>query len=203
LTVRAVVFDLGGVLERTPYLGVRELWEEKLGLRPGELEARTHGVWQAGAVGAISEREVHLRVGAVLGLDERQVDAFMRDLWTEYLGSLNAELASYCRGLRPRYRTAIISNSFVGARRREQERYHFDQITDLIVYSHEVGISKPDPRIYQLTCARLGVRPAEAVFVDDNQLMVDGARAVGMQAVLFEDNAQAIAEISERLRAAP
>jgi putative hydrolase of the HAD superfamily len=95
------------------------------------------------------------------------------------------------------------SNSFVGARRREQERYHFDEITDLIVYSHEVGISKPDPRIYQLACARLGVQPAETVFLDDNQLMVDGARAVGMQAVLFEDNAQAIAAVEACLRAAP
>jgi glucose-1-phosphatase len=203
VAVRAVVFDIGGVLERTPYLGVRELWEEKLGLRPGELAARTDGVWQAGAVGAVSEQEVHHRVGALLDLDERQVDAFMRDLWTEYLGSLNVELAEYCRGLRPGYRTAIISNSFVGARRREQERYHFDEITDLIVYSHEVGISKPDPRIYQLACARLGVQPAETVFLDDNQLMVDGARAVGMQAVLFEDNAQAIAAVEACLRAAP
>jgi putative hydrolase of the HAD superfamily len=61
---------------------------------------------------------------------------------------------------------------------------------------------KPDPRIYRLACARLGVRPAETVFVDDNELMVDGARAVGIQAVLFEDNAQAIAAIEDRLRAA-
>jgi epoxide hydrolase-like predicted phosphatase len=203
LAVRAVVFDIGGVLELTPYLGVRERWEEKLGLQPGELDARTRGVWEAGSVGALSEREVTLRVGELLGLDETQVEAFMRDLWTEYLGSLNVELAEYCRGLRPRYQTAIISNSFVGARTREQERYHFDEITDLIVYSHEVGISKPDPRIYQLACARLGVRPGETVFVDDNQLMVDGARAARIQAILFEDNAQAIAEIEDRLQARP
>jgi epoxide hydrolase-like predicted phosphatase len=203
LAVRAVVFDIGGVLEFTPYLGVRERWEEQLGLQPGELDARTRGVWEAGSVGALSEREVTLRVGELLGLDETQVEAFMRDLWTEYLGSLNVELAEYCRGLRPRYQTAIISNSFVGARTREQERYHFDEITDLLVYSHEVGIAKPDPRIYQLACARLGVRPGETVFVDDNQLMVDGARAAGIQAILFEDNAQAIAEIEDRLRARP
>ncbi|HVD14610.1 MAG TPA: HAD family phosphatase [Actinomycetota bacterium] len=203
MAVRAVVFDIGGVLEFTPYLGVRERWEEQLGLQPGELDARTRGVWEAGSVGALSEREVTLRVGGLLGLDETQVEAFMRDLWTEYLGSLNVELAEYCRGLRPRYQTAIISNSFVGARTREQERYHFDEITDLLVYSHEVGIAKPDPRIYQLACARLGVRPGETVFVDDNQLMVDGARAAGIQAILFEDNAQAIAEIEDRLRARP
>jgi epoxide hydrolase-like predicted phosphatase len=203
LAVRAVVFDIGGVLEFTPNLGVPERWEQRLGLQPGELRARTRGVWDAGAIGAISEQEVYLRIGEALDLDEAQVDAFMRDLWAEYLGSLNVELAAYCRSLRPRYQTAIISNSFVGARTREQERYHFEEITDLIVYSHEVGISKPDPRIYQLACARLGVRPAETVFVDDNQVMVDGARAVGMRALLFEGNATAIAAIEDHLRAVP
>jgi epoxide hydrolase-like predicted phosphatase len=203
VAVRAVVFDIGGVLEITPDLGVRERWEERLGLGPGELAARTREVWAAGAVGAISELEVHRRVGALLDLDEAGVDAFMRDLWTEYLGTLNVELTGYCRGLRPRYRTAIISNSFVGARRREQERYRFHELTDLIVYSHEVGIAKPDPRIYLLACERLGVRPAETVFLDDNESMVDGARAVGIQAILFEDNTQAIAAIEDRLRAPP
>jgi FMN phosphatase YigB (HAD superfamily) len=44
------------------------------------------------------------------------------------------------------------------------------------------------------------VRPAETVLLDDAEPAVDGARAVGMQAILFEDNAQAIAEIEARLR---
>jgi len=200
MVVRAVVFDIGGVLEITPSLGVPEKWERKLGLQPGELGERTHRVWEAGAIGTISEDDVQRSIGELLGLDEAQVDAFMEDIWTEYLGTLNVELTEYFRGLRPRYRTAILSNSFVGACSRELERYHFDEMTDLIVYSHEVGMSKPDRRIYELTCERLGVRPEEMIFLDDTEWAVDGARAIGIQAVLFEDNAQTIAEIKARLR---
>ena len=200
MVVRAVVFDIGGVLEITPSLGVPEKWERKLGLQPGELGERTHRVWEAGAIGTISEDDVQRSIGELLGLDEAQVDAFMEDIWTEYLGTLNVELTEYFRGLRPRYRTAILSNSFVGACSRERERYHFDEMTDLIVYSHEVGMSKPDRRIYELTCERLGVRPEEMIFLDDTEWAVDGARAIGIQAVLFEDNAQTIAEIKARLR---
>ncbi len=200
MAVRAVVFDIGGVLEITPSLGVPEKWERKLGLQPGELGERTHRVWEAGAIGTSSEDDVQRSIGELLGLDEAQVDAFMEDIWTEYLGTLNVELTEYFRGLRPRYRTAMLSNSFVGARSRERERYHFDELTDLIVYSHEVGMSKPDRRIYELTCERLGVRPEEMIFLDDTEWAVDGARATGIQAVLFEDNAQAIAEIEACLR---
>jgi FMN phosphatase YigB (HAD superfamily) len=54
-----------------------------------------------------------------------------------------------------------MSNSSVGARREEQERYHFHEMTDLLVYSHEEGVAKPDQRIFALTCKRLGIQPEE------------------------------------------
>jgi FMN phosphatase YigB (HAD superfamily) len=131
--VRAVVFDIGGVLEITPPLGVSEHWEARLGLRPGGLRERLREVRAAGEVGTISEAEAHRRTGELLGLDDAQVDAFMADVWREYLGTLNVELAEYFGGLRPRYRTAMLSNSFVGARGREQRRYRFGELADLIV----------------------------------------------------------------------
>jgi putative hydrolase of the HAD superfamily len=201
MPVRAVVFDIGGVLEDAPPTGVAERWEAALGLRPGELNERLGGVWEAGAIGAISEGEVHRSIGRLLGLDEAQVSAFVQDIWTEYLGTLNAELAGYFSSLRPRYRTAMLSNSFVGAREREQERYGFGDITDLIVYSHEVGMSKPDPRIYRLACDRLGVRPEQVVFLDDRPDFVEAALEAGITAILFQDNEQAIADIEARLNA--
>jgi putative hydrolase of the HAD superfamily len=103
--------------------------------------------------------------------------------------------------LRPRYRTAIISNSFVGAREKEREKYQMENRAELIVYSHEVGMRKPDARIYALTCSKLGVSPAETVFVDDRFDNVEAARDAGMQAVMFFDSAQAIAEIDNLLAA--
>jgi putative hydrolase of the HAD superfamily len=126
----------------------------------------------------------------------------MADMWREYLGTANTELIEYARGLRPRYRTGILSNSFVGAREREQAAYGFEDLVDEIVYSHEAGISKPDPRIYALVCSRLNVRHDETVFLDDTGMCVAGAREAGIHAVHYRDNAQAIAEI-EKLLATP
>jgi HAD superfamily hydrolase (TIGR01509 family) len=70
----------------------------------------------------------------------------------------------------------------------------------VVFYSHEVGMSKPDPRIYELTCERLGVRPEEMIFLDDVPLFAEAAQRAGLQAILFPGNAQAIAEIDARLR---
>jgi putative hydrolase of the HAD superfamily len=201
MPIRAVVFDIGGVLEDTPAIGVTEQWEATLRLRPGELNERLGGVWEAGAIGAVSEAEVRESIARILRLDDARVNAFLADIWTEYLGALNAELADYFGGLRPRYRTALLSNSFVGAREREEERYGFGEITDLIIYSHEVGMTKPDPRIYHLTCDRLGVRPEQMIFLDDQADLVEAALDAGIRAILFEDNDQAIADIDAALHA--
>jgi putative hydrolase of the HAD superfamily len=102
---------------------------------------------------------------------------------------------AYFASLRPRYRTGILSNSFVGAREREQERYGFEDMCDMVVYSHEVGWRKPDPRIYHAVCERLNTRPENGVLLDDVRENVDAARALGMHAVTFTDTAQAIADL--------
>jgi epoxide hydrolase-like predicted phosphatase len=198
--IRAVIFDIGGVIEFTPSTGSVARWESDLGLPTGAIDRRLAEVWTAGSIGRITEAEVHRAVREALKLDDERLHAFMDDLWQEYLGTLNEDLVDYIRGLRPRYRLGLLSNSFVGAREREEQRYSLHKIADAIVYSHEVGMMKPDPRVYLLACERLGVEAAEALFVDDTETALEGARRVGMQTVLFRNNAQAIAEIEALLR---
>ena len=119
----------------------------------------------------------------------------MADLWHWYLGTLNHELAGFFADLRPHYQTAILSNSFVGARDKEQEAYHFHEMTDQIIYSHEVGLAKPDQRIYELTCQRLAMRPDEIIFLDDAEPNILAALQYGIHGILFTDNEQAILDI--------
>jgi epoxide hydrolase-like predicted phosphatase len=201
VVIRAVVFDIGGVLEITPDLAVHRRWEARLGLPAGEMDRRMGDVWMGGGLGMITLDDVHQAIRDRLGLDEQQLAAYMGDVWREYLGTANTELIKYARRLRPRYRTGILSNSFVGAREREQAAYGFEDLVDEIVYSHEAGMGKPDPRIYALVCARLNVRPGETVFLDDMDQCVAGAREAGIHAVHYRDNSQAIEEIEELLTA--
>src|SRR5260221_3124754 len=155
-------------------------------------------IWLAGSLGTITLADVQRAIMDRLGLDQQQLSAYMADVWREYLGSANTELIDYARGLRPRYQTGILSNSFVGAREREQAAYGFEDLVDEIVYSHEVGMSKPDPRIYALVCERLGVLPEETVFVDDYAPIVTAAREAGLHGIHHTDNVTTTGEI-ERL----
>ena len=201
VAIRAVVFDIGGVLEITPDLAAGRWWEARLRLPTGEMDQRMEDVWRGGSIGTITLDDVHRAIRDRLGLDERQLAEYMADLWRQYLGTANTALIEYARQLRPRYRTGILSNSFVGAREREQAAYGFEDLVDEIVYSHEAGMSKPDPGIYALICACLDVRPEEMVFVDDADMCVAGAREAGIHAVHYRDNPQAIGEIEKLITA--
>jgi putative hydrolase of the HAD superfamily len=204
MTIRAVVFDIGGVLE----LDVIELveidldarWEQRLGLEPGEIDRRMETIWRAGSLGECSEEDVHLEMSSRLGMSQAQVEEYMHELWDWYCGRLNVPMADFFRSLRPRYQTAILSNSFVGARREEQQRYHFDEMCDVIIYTHEEGVAKPDPRIFELTWKRLGVQPEEMLFLDDNEANIVAARALGIHAIHCRETEQAIRDVQACLR---
>lgn len=205
MTPRAVVFDIGGVLERVdddawPETWVRR-WESRMGLGPGAFRAglARHSPPGSMLLGEVSEAQMRAMYAAALGLSEDQTDAMMAELWDAYCGELDVALRDFAASLRPSYKTGILSNSADGARREEQRRYGFEDLVDEIVYSHEVGLAKPDPRIYRLTEQRLGVQPEEVVFVDNVTTYVEAAREVGWTAVHHRSTAQTIADVSRIL----
>jgi epoxide hydrolase-like predicted phosphatase len=201
VAIRAVFFDVGGVLENNPRTGWQLKWAGRLGVEPPDFSAALDEIWRDGSIGAITLDEVEQRTAAALGLDPADLAEMMEDAWVEYLGTLNEPLIRYFAALRPRYMTGMISNSFVGARERERQAYDLESMCDVIVYSHETGWMKPDPQIYAFACQRLCVPPPKAVFLDDLQANVDGANAAGMNGIRFEDNDQAISALEALLGA--
>jgi HAD superfamily hydrolase (TIGR01509 family) len=185
----------------TPPTGWLGAWCDRLGLDPVETARRAGAIWGPGELGTCTLADVEGQVATLFGLDEGPsgLGVLMDDLWAEYLGTLNRDLAQFFATLRPRYRTGILSNSFVGARERERRAYNFEAMCDVVIYSHEEGMQKPDPRFFEVACTRLGVAAASVLFVDDVAGHVEAARSLGMQGVQFSSNEQAIGEITALL----
>jgi putative hydrolase of the HAD superfamily len=124
-----------------------------------------------------------------------------REIWFEALHA-NDEMLALMRELRERgYRMAILTNNVREWEELWRSKLPVDEIFELVVDSAWVGLRKPDPAIYRLTIERLddGLDPRECLFVDDNELNVEAARELGMPAVRFVSNEQAIPEIRELL----
>ena len=199
--IRAVFFDFGGVLIRDEDNSKREVWEKRLGLSPGELAATIFESEAAAraAVGKITTAEMWRQIGERLQLDAEQRWQLRDDF---FWGSrLNIELLDFARALQSQYRLAILSNAWADTRQVFSQIYDLDAIFETMIISAEVGLAKPDPRIYHLAVERLDVYPEEAVFLDDRLENIEAAQAVGLRAVHFRDNAQAIAEMRAYLDA--
>ena len=201
MAIRAVVLDIGGVLEVVDDDVFPAPAERRLGLAPGTIAGGLAGLPGDAVVGEVTECQVRAEWQRTLGLDDRQVDALLDDFWRWYVGTLDRELFDWFAGQRPARLTAILSNSGPGAR--ERERFHgFEDVTDDIVYSHEVGLAKPDPAAYALVTRRLRVEAGEVLFLDDVEANVVAARALGWHAVLHRDTASSIAEMERIIEAA-
>lgn len=198
---RAVIFDLGGVL-LTGYAWppFRAQWAQRLGLAPEWLDQH---MWygpdvEAANIGAITAEEYCRRSAQRLGCDAGEIQALIEEVFSG--DRLDRALVEYIQTLRRRQiRVGALTNNWSFIRRLLVRRGIAD-LFDAIVASAEEGIAKPDPRIYQITCERLGVAPAEAVFVDDDAKNVEGARAVGMHAIHFRATEQALSELDALLR---
>jgi FMN phosphatase YigB (HAD superfamily) len=135
VAVRAIGFDIGGVLERVApvndWLGP---WRERLGMGDAQFQSAMGSVDPDGIIqtGGLTEAKYSRRYSEALGLSGAQAAEFMAGLWHWYCGELDQELIGYVAGLRPRYLTAILSNSADGARREEQARYSLAEITRLL-----------------------------------------------------------------------
>jgi epoxide hydrolase-like predicted phosphatase len=203
MSLRAAVFDVGGVLERVGPAAWMERWHVRLGMTRDAFDAAESQVDPEGlaVVGGMSEQQLRSSYATVFGLSPAEAEELMTDVWDWCCGTLDEPLVNYLRALRPRLRTGIISNSADGARREDGHRYRLPELVDDVIYSHEVGITKPDPAIFRLACRRLAVAPSEAVFVDDLPENVAAATRLGMYAVLHKDTARTISAINALLDA--
>jgi putative hydrolase of the HAD superfamily len=206
---RAVVCDFGGVLT-VPLIQAFAAYQDRSGTSLGDLgRAMQQATEAAGGEhplfqlekGLITEGEFLRRLEEHLP-EGVHLQSF-REIYFEALHP-NEELIEYMRELRGRgLRMAMLTNNVREWEPLWRAKLPVDEIFELVVDSAFVGMRKPDPGIYELTLERLGadVAAGDCVFLDDLQPNVDAALALGMRAVRFESNEQAIPEIEAALRA--
>jgi FMN phosphatase YigB (HAD superfamily) len=197
--IKGVIFDVGGVLLRTHDQSGRRKWEMRLDLEPGGLAELVFDsqLGRAAQLGQSSPEDVWAWLGTYLDLNPDEMAALRRDFWAG--DQLDLKLCDYIRSLRPHYRTAMLSNSWAQDGQAMAQKLGIADCFDVFVTSAELGVMKPDPRIYHVALERLGISPAEALFVDDFIENVEAARRLGMQAVHFTDPVRARDQLDEWL----
>ena len=190
MSIRAVIFDFGSVLVLMQDEKPRQLLADRLGVPLEELNRLVFESESAARamLGELTIDQHWQAVGAALGVLPEDLPAVRAQFWSADV--VNQELVALIHKLRPRYKIGLLSNAWNDLRQVLATRLPIGHLFDDMLISAEVGLGKPDPRIYHLAVERLGVQPHEAIFIDDVLVNVEAARAVGLIALHYQNNLQ-------------
>ncbi len=110
--------------------------------------------------------------------------SFFKAVWGDLFSPVQS-MIDLLPALKTRYRLVLVSNTNAFHMDYCHRHYPFLNFFDIRIYSHEVGLIKPDPRIYRKALELSGSLPAECVFIDDRMENVDGAAAEGIRAYQY------------------
>jgi putative hydrolase of the HAD superfamily len=206
MSIRAVIFDLGGVVLASPIETFRE-WEREKGLGEGFLGRVVVGSGSDGAWSRLERGELNLAefcdafdaeiaaAGGNISSAELMMEVARR-------GHVRPVMLEAIRDLRKRgLKVAALTNNWAWSA--DVDSYEMLRAEfDAFIESFKVGLRKPDPRIYELACNELDVTPHEAVFLDDIGMNLKSARALGMTTIKVIDPESALAELARVLEQA-
>ena len=185
--IKACIFDFGRVISAQKRPALFRSYENELGLKVDTINAIMFDSphWQAALAGEISMDQYWQNIGPQLNLHSAtDIVAFQQRYYADE--SINESVVELLKSLHGRYRLTILSNHPAGLREWLAE-WRITDLFELVICSGEVGLVKPDPRIYHLLLERLQLTPAKTVFIDDTPGHVEAAQDLGIKGLVFTD----------------
>ncbi len=195
MSIKAVIWDMGGVIMRTENHAPRLALAERIGVDYREMARLIFDSEESrqAQLGEIPARSFWDAAGARYGLSYKE---FMTEFFKGDI--IDQKLVQSIRKLRPRYKTGLLSNAFSDLRYWVSE-WKIEDAFDHMLISAEVNLMKPDPAIYSLATKHLGVGPQETIFIDDVAANIEGAKQAGIQGIQFTSCVQALDELQALL----
>ena len=187
MALRAVIFDYGMVLTGAPVAEAHDAMLRITGLPHDRFEALYWADRHAYDEGKLTGLEFWRKIvsDASLNLDPKAIDdlnSWDARMWT----TQNPVMLAWQQNLKQHgLLTAILSN--MGDSVLENMQREFDWLSnfDVLLWSFQLKMAKPDPAIYHHALEKLGTRPEETLFIDDKNVNIEAARALGINAILF------------------
>lgn len=190
MTIKAIIFDLGGVLLRTADFSHRERLATSLNMDRHELEEFIFGGESGDKAqrGEIGVQQHWKTLQSQLNCSSEDFQALLEEFFSQDF--LDEDLVDYVRNLHKTYKTALLSNAWDDLRQVIAQKWHFEDAFDAMIISAEVRLAKPDPKIFRLTLDKVGAAANDSIFVDDFQRNVEAAKTVGMHTIRFKTSQQ-------------
>jgi epoxide hydrolase-like predicted phosphatase len=185
--IKSIIFDAGRVLVTdVPLKKIAEELSQKASMSQAELHSYLYPNehWTKLTLGQISEDKYwdHFLEASKVDIDKKALKEMVRNALRPIAD--NVKLIPL---LKDRYQLSILSNHAKEWSQFMREEFDFFRYFQQIIFSCDVGLRKPDPKMYKLVLERLGSQPDECLFVDDKRRNTNGAEELGMKTITLED----------------
>lgn len=195
--IEAIVLDVGGVILRTTDRSSRQALEDKYNLPPGGSEALVFNSKPAAesTIGKVDPEKIWLNVAEELALSPDELAEFKQAFWQGDVA--DQDLIKFLENQRSSHKTALLTNAWLDARKALAEQFNIieGQTVDHIIISSELGIAKPDQRIYHILADTINCPFGQILFVDDFIENVRAAEALDIQTIHYQPGMDLIAHI--------
>ena len=199
MKIQAVFFDFGGVIQRTEYQAPRQYLAQRFSMEYDDIDNIVFNSPTAkqATVGEIPVQKHWEAVAKRLKVSKEQITGVENEFFAGDV--IDHSIVEYLRSLRPRFKTGLISNAWSDMRDYLVHK-KLDEIFDTLTISAEVGVAKPEAKIYHLALEQAQVQPEAAVFVDDVLANIEACEALGMKGILFKDPQEAMEQLKKLLK---
>jgi epoxide hydrolase-like predicted phosphatase len=197
--IKAIIFDIGGVLQvgqtqkkrqkQKHSSGVHETIAKKLKISLDQYFDAIDTAYAKSIEGKISKKDLLKILSENLKISEKKIEKlYLRAYKKEF--RLNKQLFKQAFKLKKKgYKIAILSDQWHLSKEAHMPKKWFKKF-DVLVVSCEVGMRKPNPKIYQLVLKKLKLKPLQTVFIDNQEWNIRPAKKIGMKSIRFTNNKQ-------------
>jgi HAD superfamily hydrolase (TIGR01509 family) len=173
--IKAVIFDCFGVL-------TGDKWKEFVSSLPPEQKKPASLLNQQYDAAQLSKQEFLGKIRSLTGHEPTFVEQLLDSEMEK-----NVPLLYYIKTLKQKYKIGLLSNIATNWVRDSFLTKDEQELFDDMIFSFEVGVAKPNPKIFLLACEHFGITPEEAVIIDDSQGHLAGAAQIGMHTIWYQN----------------
>lgn len=198
-SIKAVIWDLAGVVLHTVKGTFNSLLAERLGVSLDDIErlisSKENDLWD---MDEIDDDAFYTFLLEELNMPMEKISVLRKFVLEDFY--IDQEMLTYIKKIQKSFTTALLTNFPAHVHEFMKTDWIVGGAFDHMVASCDVKLMKPDPAIYKLTLARIGCRAEETVFIDDREINVKAAEKLGINGIVYQSRSQTIADLEAILQ---
>jgi epoxide hydrolase-like predicted phosphatase len=183
--INNIIFDIGGVIIYTPKIdcGIKD---NLFNLESGTIRKIVDDCFKRKSIDKNFDDKIYFAENYANFLSWEEYQKILAEFYSSE--KPNYELIDWARNQKSKYRIFALTNNTTALKNLLKEKFKIENLFDIVFNSAEIGLAKPDPKLFQYVLDQIDTSPEKCLFIDDNIKNTNMAETLGFKTICFTDN---------------